>query len=102
MELGELDEVSFGRRFSFVELFGEAADAAGDGYQASQRRHNYLNGYSIESFVVNQRGSPVGIKKKIKKELIGPLPITRRIRSLRSPISSPYAPDLTLVFLTCL
>ena len=29
------------------------------------------NGYSIESFVVNQRGSPVGIKKKIKKELIG-------------------------------
>ena len=25
----------------------------------------------IESFVVNQRGSPVGIKKKIKKELIG-------------------------------
>ena len=42
MELGELDEVSFGRRFSFVELFGEAADAAGDGYQASQRRHNYL------------------------------------------------------------
>lgn len=42
MELGELDEVSFGRRFSFVVLFGEAADAAGDGYQASQRRHNYL------------------------------------------------------------
>ena len=29
------------------------------------------NGYSIESFVVYQRGSPVGIKKKIKKELIG-------------------------------
>ena len=29
------------------------------------------NGYSIESFVVNERGSPVGIKKKIKKELIG-------------------------------
>ena len=29
------------------------------------------NGYSSESFVVNQRGSPVGIKKKIKKELIG-------------------------------
>ena len=29
------------------------------------------NGYSIESFVVNQRGSPVGIKKKVKKELIG-------------------------------
>ena len=29
------------------------------------------NGYSIESFVVYQRGSPVDIKKKIKKELIG-------------------------------
>lgn len=29
------------------------------------------NGYSIESFIVHQRGSPVGIKKKIKKELIG-------------------------------
>lgn len=29
------------------------------------------NGYSIKSFVVYQRGSPVGIKKKIKKELIG-------------------------------
>ena len=37
---------------------------------AALDRHR-LNGYSIESFVVNQRGSPVGIKKKIKKELIG-------------------------------
>ena len=37
---------------------------------AALDRHR-RNGYSIESFVVNQRGSPVGIKKKIKKELIG-------------------------------
>ncbi len=37
---------------------------------AALDRHRW-NGYSIESFVVNQRGSPVGIKKKIKKELIG-------------------------------
>ena len=37
---------------------------------ASLDRHR-RNGYSIESFVVYQRGSPVGIKKKIKKELIG-------------------------------
>ena len=36
---------------------------------AALDRHR-RNGYSIESFVVYQRGSPVGIKKKIKKELI--------------------------------
>ena len=46
------------------------------------------NGYSIESFVVNQRGSPVGIKKKIKKELIGTSDYPSN-KSYRSPISSP-------------
>lgn len=43
MELGELDEVSFGRRFSFVVLFGEAADAAGDGYQASPKEDTIIS-----------------------------------------------------------